>query len=252
MAVFEGPLANARVRRTVTWIVALYIRIVHRTSRWTVIGRDIPESLWQAGRPFVLCFWHGRMLMIPYAWKRSVPGRMLISPHRDGRLIAETMAHFGAETITGSTSKGGAAALRALLRSLRQGVSVGITPDGPRGPRMRAAPGLVTIARLAGVPIVPLTYAVRRRRVLGSWDRFLVPFPFNRGVFLWGEPVNIPHDADSAGQVAALRVVEDRLNALTREADRMCGQTAPEPDRPPVAADEPRLVATHSMPHGRG
>lgn len=248
----RGLLSNAVLRRAATWVVALYIRLVFRTSRWTVIGRDIPEALWRSGQPFVLCFWHGRMLMVPYAWEPNVPGRMLISPHRDGRLVAETMAHFGAGTITGSSSKGGAAALRALLKSLAEGVSVGITPDGPRGPRMRAAPGLVTVARRASVPIVPLTYAVRRRRLLASWDRFLVPFPFNRGVILWGASVEVPRNADSAARETARRLIEDRLNDLTREADRLCGQVAPDPDVEPAANEKGGKAGGYSPMHGRG
>lgn len=248
----KGMLSNTLVRRSATWLVALYIRLVYWTSRWTVIGAEIPQAYWRAGRPFVLCFWHGRMLMVPYAWDRAVPGRVLISPHRDGRLIAETMAHFGAETITGSSSKGGTAALRALLRSLEQGVPVGITPDGPRGPRMRASLGLVTVARRAGVPIVPLAYAVRRRRVLGSWDRFVVPLPFNRGVFLWGAPVEIERNADGAARERARRLIEERLNDLTREADRLCGHAAIEPDADPAAQKKSAAAFGHDAMRGRG
>jgi hypothetical protein len=177
---------------------------------------------------------------------------VLISPHRDGRLIAETMAHFGAETITGSSSKGGTAALRALLRSLESGISVGITPDGPRGPRMRASPGLVTVARRAGVPIVPLTYAVRRRRVLGSWDRFVVPLPFNRGVFLWGAPFEVERHADGAARERARRLIETRLNDMTREADRLCGQATPEPDLDPAVRDESGETLDDTPVRGRG
>jgi lysophospholipid acyltransferase (LPLAT)-like uncharacterized protein len=231
--VAKGMLSNARVRRIATWLAALYIRFVYRTSRWRVIGAEIPQAFWRARRPFILCFWHGRMLMVPYAWDHSIPGRVLISPHRDGRLIAEIMAHFGAETITGSSSKGGTAALRALLRALEAGIPVGITPDGPRGPRMRASPGLVTVARRAGVPIVPLTYAVRRRKMLGSWDRFIVPLPFNRGIFVWGEPIALDRDADGPAREHTRQLVEERLNAMTREADFLCGHAAPEPDAAP-------------------
>ena len=97
---------------------------------------------------------------------------MLISQHRDGQLIARTVRRFGIASIAGSTSHGGSAALRAILRALKAGQCIGVTPDGPRGPRMRATGGAVDIARLSGVPILPAAFATSRRRVLGSWDRF--------------------------------------------------------------------------------
>src|SRR5579883_456050 len=196
---------SAAVQAVLCWLVAQYIRVVYRTGRWSVRGGDEPRRLWAAGRPFILAFWHGRLLMMPYCWDPKVPINMLISRHVDGQLIARTVRHFGISTIAGSSSSGGGAALRAIVKSLKAGECVGFTPDGPRGPRMRASLGLVNAARLAGVPILPCSYAIRRRRVLASWDRFLLALPFSRGVFLWGAPVTVARDADERALEAARR-----------------------------------------------
>ena len=99
---------------------------------------------------------------------------------------------------------------------------------------MRASDGIISVARLSGAPIVPVTFSASRRKILKTWDRFVVPLPFSRGVFLWGEPILVARDADDAAQEAARRRVEDSLNALTDEADRICGAEAVPPD--PVAA----------------
>lgn len=116
-----------------------WIRLVWATSRWEVVGGEIPRRLHAAKRPFIVAFWHGRLLMMPMAWERSVPIRMLISAHRDGRLIADSVAAFGIESIAGSSTRGGSTALRQMVKALRQGVCVGITPDGRGGPpRWRA------------------------------------------------------------------------------------------------------------------
>lgn len=227
-------LKNDRVRSALCWVVALYIRLVHRTGRWTVVGRAIPEAVWNDGRPFILSFWHGRLLMMPRAWPEEHPIHMLISQHRDGQLIARTVGHFGIRTAAGSSSRGGSGALRTMLKALKSGENVGITPDGPRGPRQRASDGVIHIARMSGAPVIPLAYAARRRRLLGSWDRFMVPLPFTRGVFVWGEPLTVPRDAGEA-DIARLRgELEERMNALTAEADRLVGQptTTPEPVPP--------------------
>ena len=222
-------LASGPVRRGLCWLGALYIRYIFFTGRWTTIRGHIPEAFWRAGRPFILAFWHGRLLMMPHCWDPKATIHMLISQHRDGQIIAHTVGHFGIKTVAGSTSRGGAGALRAMLRALGAGECVGITPDGPRGPRMRASDGIVTVARMSGAPIIPATFAVSRRRVLGTWDGFVVALPFGRGVIAWGEPITVARDADAKALEADRRQVEDGLNAITAEADRLSGHDPVEP-----------------------
>jgi lysophospholipid acyltransferase (LPLAT)-like uncharacterized protein len=186
------------------------------------------------GRGFILAFWHGRLLMIPMAWQRLAPMHMLISAHPDGQIIADAVTYFGVDSIAGSTSRGGSAALRTMLKRLKDGDCVGVTPDGPRGPAMTASIGIVNVARLARVPILPLTYATSRRRVLATWDRFHLALPFGRGVYLWGEPIEVAADLDEAGLEQARRLVEERMVEMIREADRRVGH-AESPS--PIAAD---------------
>jgi hypothetical protein len=133
------------------------------------------------------------------------------------------MTYFDIETIAGSTSRGGSFALRTMVKRLKQGGCVGITPDGPRGPAMTASIGIVNIARLAGVPIFPVTYATSRRRMLATWDRFHLALPFGRGVYLWGEPIEIAADLDEAGLENVRRLFESRMVEMVREADRRVG-----------------------------
>lgn len=217
-----------RLRRVLCWVIQLYIRFVYLTNRWTVDGADIPRRLRAAGQPFILAFWHGRLLMIPMAWQRLAPMHMLISAHRDGRVIADAVIYFGVHSIAGSTRRGGTAALRLMLKHLAAGDCVGITPDGPRGPAMHASVGVVNVARLAGVPIVPVVFATSRRRVLSSWDRFHLAEPFGRGVFIWGEPIEVEAELDEAGLERARLQVETRMNDMAEEADRRVGsQTQP-------------------------
>jgi len=210
-------------------LASLYIRFVFSSGRWRSINGDIPRTFWTANEPFILCFWHGRILMMPYCWERRIPIHMLISQHRDGKLIARTVSHFGIATVAGSSSRGGGAALRALVREIRNGSCVGITPDGPRGPRMRASIGVAQVARLSGAAVVPAAFSATPRRVLASWDRFVVAFPFSRGVFVWGEPIRVARDADEAALDKARLAVEAGLNAVTRQADLLCGEQPVEP-----------------------
>jgi lysophospholipid acyltransferase (LPLAT)-like uncharacterized protein len=218
-------IARSRtVRQLAAWLAALYIRIAYATGRWRIIGDETPRAAIAKHGAVIGCFWHGRMLAMTSYWRRRAPLHVLISQHRDGQLIAAAMERLGYPTIVGSTSKGGTQALREIVRALKAGICVAITPDGPQGPRMRAALGIIAAAKLSGYPIVPITFSASPARALGTWDRFLVFAPFARGVILVGEPIVVPPDADAAACEALRQALEDRLNAITAEADRMCGR----------------------------
>ncbi len=195
-------------------------------------ARKVTRALTRAmprGRPYIGAFWHGRLLMMPHGRPRVMPLAMLISPHGDGRIIAEAVRHLGIDIIPGSSNRGAGPALRALVRTLQHGSCVAITPDGPDGPAMAATAGVIQVARLSGAPIFPITYATSRRRILASWDRFHLPLPFGRGIFLVDAPITVPPDADDA-RVEALRShLETRLRAITAEADRRMGHGAVAP-----------------------
>jgi lysophospholipid acyltransferase (LPLAT)-like uncharacterized protein len=231
-------LHSQAVQSIVCFLIALYIRLVWVTSRFDTIGGEEAERFWRAGSPFILAFWHGRLLMAPKAWAKGAPMNMLISGHRDGRIIAGAIAYFGLGSISGSRGKSGAGALRAMVRALGSGENVGVTPDGPRGPAMRATAGIVAAARLSGAPILPLAYATTRRRILATWDHFHIALPFSRGVFVWGAPIEIPRDADPAAQEMALALLEAGLNAATETADQFCGHTPFRPGAQAGAVDK--------------
>ena len=221
-------------RRIVSRWGADYIRLVHRTGRWRTVGDEIPRAFWDAGRPFIIAFWHGRLLMPPMAWRPGMRMNMLISARGDGPLIAAIIARLDLGTAWGSSTRKGSRAYRTMARALARNEYAGMTPDGPRGPLMRAALGIVSLARLSGAPVVPLSYSASRTVERGGWDRLLVPLPFSRGVFVWGEPVAVARRATEAEQEAARREIEDRLNAITAEADRLCGRAAMVPASTPA------------------
>jgi len=227
------------MRSTLCWLAASYVRLMRTTGRWRTEGGDHPAHYLTEGKPFIVAFWHQRLLMMPYTW-RSVGGdrpfNMLISSHRDGEIISRTIARFDIKTIAGSTGKGkgGAAALRQILKALKAGEVVGMTPDGPRGPRMRASDGIIQAARMAGVPIFPLTYSASNRKVIQSWDRFILPLPFSRGVFHWGDPIFVDRKLDEEGMEAKRVELENALTELTQKTDRSLGLDV----IPPAAPDE--------------
>lgn len=225
----RGVLKSSAVRLAACWLAAQYIRIVWHTGRWEILGREHIDTLYAADKTCIVAFWHGRLLMLSFGWQRPAPFHMLISGHRDGELIANTVRHLGISWIKGSTAKGGqdkggAQALRAIVKALKNGEYVGVTPDGPRGPRMHASDGIVNMARLADVPIIPLTYGARTGKVLRTWDRFLLPAPFTKAVMMWGQPITVPRNARPEQLADIRRQLETTLNAMTVDVDRLTGR----------------------------
>ena len=127
-------------------------------------------------------------------------GRGLSRPIDLSRLLAEILGRFGHEMAWGSSTRGGAAALRKVVRRMRDGYDASFTPDGPRGPRRRVQPGVIAAARLSSHPIQPRAFSARPARRLRTWDRTLLPYPFSRGLYLYGDPFPVPRDADAAEQ----------------------------------------------------
>ncbi len=230
MKLSKRILKSEGVRAVGCWIAAWLIRLVHTTNRWQVVRGDIPQQYWRENKSFIVCFWHGRIMLMRYCWDMAKPICMLISEHQDGQLIARTNTHFGTKAVVGSSSRGGAKAVREMVRLLNSGTYVGITPDGPRGPRMRSGEGLITVARLAGVPIIPVSYSTSRGKHLSSWDRFLVAKPFGKGVIVWGQPIEVARNADKEAIEDTRTRIEDSLNTITREADGLVGRACVEPE----------------------
>jgi len=214
------------VRFILARLISGYIALIDRTGRWDVTFPPATAALVHEGRPFIGAFWHGRLLMIYPAWRRLLAavgetrGRqpyVIISSHGDGQLIELAVNRFGMKSLWGSSRRGGVKVLREAERVLGDGDIVVISPDGPRGPRMRAQPGVAYLAGLADVPVVPITFAAKRRRIIKSWDRFMLVWPFGGGTLAFGEPMppTLGEDTESRRQK-----IEERMIAFATEIDR--------------------------------
>lgn len=163
-----------------------------------------------AGGPFLFALWHHALL--PLLWHHRQRGiALLISQHRDGELVARAAQDLGYRVIRGSSTRGGGAAFRGVLRMLDRGIPVAITPDGPRGPDRVVKPGIVRAAHLAGVPILPVSAEAGRAWRAASWDRLLIPQPLSRVRVAYGRAIH-PVGEDSASSRADLA---SHLNDLT-------------------------------------
>lgn len=191
-----------------------------KTVRWSISGREHYDEWWGARRPAVFVLWHGRLLPCSF-YHRGEGLATLISQHQDGDYIAGIVeAWWGFDAIRGSSTRGGSAALRQIVRKLKSGTAVAITPDGPQGPRQKMKTGPLLAAQLAGVPIIPVSAGGGPAWWVGGWDRFLIPRPFSRIRLLYGEPVYVPRDSTAEELDRQAMELENRLNALTDIVDR--------------------------------
>lgn len=186
------------------------------SCRYEEEGAEGFRRPWSAGPPVIFNLWHGRLLGPTYH-NRGQGVVTLVSRHRDGEYITRAVRRWGYTVVRGSASRGGREALRELIRHVRAGRSLALTPDGPRGPFQRMKPGPVLIAQRTGAPIIPVGAAADRARFFGSWDRFLIPLPFARVRIVYGEPLHVPRDADTEQAVAE---VESRMGEVMRRAER--------------------------------
>jgi len=190
--------------------------------------REFPSAglraLWQAGSPVIYTVWHGHILLLPYLYGRRYRIHALTSRSRDGEVLSRFIQGFGIHVVRGSSSRGGARALLALARVIRDaGDNVLIVPDGPRGPRHVAQSGAVVLAKMTGAPIVPLAFGAAPCSVLRSWDAFVVPHPFARAAVVFGPPLTVPRDADREVVEAKRRELEAVLLGITAAATRAAG-----------------------------
>jgi lysophospholipid acyltransferase (LPLAT)-like uncharacterized protein len=235
MAVAESwgrSLAEERQSSSLDRIVVLIasalasslIRCLHASMRWSRDGEQSVIRMYESGTPFVLAFYHDQILLMTYSYRGRTWGRrlsVLSSRHRDGEYVARTLERFGHSMVRGSTGRGGLSGLREMIRHLRRGHDAAFAVDGPRGPRHEVQPGAIEAARLTGAPIVPVAFAASRKRLLRSWDRFQVPYPFGRGVFVFGEPVQVSARAGRSEMESSRRVLQDRLCLATSRAERL-------------------------------
>lgn len=229
-----GPLRNFGNKLSVQvgpWFATAYIRLTYRSTRWHWEGREHLQAVIDQNSPVIFAFWHNRILMMcPRMEESPLPIRVLISNNRDGEIVARIVKRFGQDTFRGSArnpkkskNKGGQTAALEMLRHLRDGGSGAITPDGPRGPRCVAQPGISVLSAQSDVPVVPLAYSTSRGRNLRTWDRFLLAMPFGRGAYVVGAPIAAPA-ADDAALEAHRQKVETTLNELSARADALVGR----------------------------
>ena len=179
----------------ISFIFFIFLKFVRLTNKWEYYNYDIPQDYWNKKKPFIWVHWHGQSLMLPDSWDYKRQDLFaLVSRHGDGNFIGSVLSHFGIKLVRGAGNpkklgvkeKGGAMALRSMLRVLKSGHSVCLTADQPPGPGKISGFGVITLARISGVPIIPVAASTSRRYELSNWDNFQLIFRLEEALLFGG------------------------------------------------------------------
>jgi lysophospholipid acyltransferase (LPLAT)-like uncharacterized protein len=209
-------LADAKRARWLSLVGVWIIRLLGVTWRVRMIDAGPVDRLRHEGQPVALLLWHGQLLPLLYIMRfQSIA--CLISTHKDGELIAQVAKRLGCALVRGSSSRGGDRALLGLVRALKDGLTIAVTPDGPRGPYRSFAPGALIAAHRAEAPVVAFGVHATRAWYLKSWDQFMIPKPFARVTVVFDTPLLVP--GETARDAAdAIPLFSDRMAMVVTRA----------------------------------
>lgn len=204
------------------WLGKGLVDLICGTMRIRVVDFNKARAEIESKR-FILAFWHSRIVAISYLYQ-GWGAAILVSSSEDGEIMAQILQRQGHETIRGSTSRHGVRAMTKLIKTLNETIRPGgVVPDGPRGPRFRVQPGVITLAQKTGCPVVPISYSAKRIKIFASWDRFILPYPFTEGRLIYGRPISMPSKLDVEEQGVYRVRLEEELNRITRKVDHYYG-----------------------------
>lgn len=213
------------IQTLISLIGSIYVLTVYKTSKVNLKNRKKIENLLERNESFIYSFWHDQLLMCPLTWQSNSSIKVLISKHRDGDIIAQLISNLGFEAIRGSThktnkikNKGGLLSARKMIKSLKNGISIGISPDGPKGPRHKVSEGILSISRLSKSVILPVGIGFKKKWVLNTWDKFIIPKPFNEITVVWGDPISAITNEKNNHQFKIK--LESKMNNLTAQANK--------------------------------
>jgi lysophospholipid acyltransferase (LPLAT)-like uncharacterized protein len=237
MGLVKRITRSRAVQETLGFLVAGYLKFVQRTNRFVMEPADAYDRI---DLPVIAAMWHGQHFMIPFARRPQDRAASLVSRSGDGEFNAIALRHLGVRAIRGSGArgrdirkKGGAQAMRAMLRALADGEMVVMTADIPKISRI-CGQGIVTLAQLSGRPIVPVAVVTSRRIDFNSWDKASIGLPFGRGAMVLGEPIQVPRDADERTLEGLRKTVELQLDRVHERAYALVGSRDPGAKHSPV------------------
>ena len=219
MKIRKKIIKNFFIQNILVLLTILYIQFVKFTSKIRIENNNYPNKYWKDEKPFILAFWHSQLMMVSFSWSYKKKINILASGHSDGRFGAKVGNFFKLNNIQ-TSNKNKNLSLRPVFQLLKSRQYIGITPDGPRGPKEKVPEGIIKIAKSTNVPIIPLGYWSSRNFTVRSWDSFLITLPFSKCNFVWGEEVKIPKNLKDNEIIDFQKIIKNKINECIEKAKK--------------------------------
>ncbi len=221
MRIKKKLLKNFFVQNILGFLTFLYISAVNFTSSIQFENESVPKQFWDADKPFILAFWHSQLMMIGFSWKKNKNVNILASGHSDGRFGAIVGKYFNLNNIQ-TSKKNKSISLKFIFKLLNDNNYIGITPDGPGGPKEIVSEGIIKIAIKSKVPIIPIGFWSSKNFKLKSWDSFLITLPFSKCSFVWNKPLEIPNNIQANKIQHYQKLLQEKINQSVKKAQNNC------------------------------
>ena len=203
-------------QKLIGFIFYYITKLVSRSIRWEYFEQSKKSKIYNSRHKYIFCCWHNRLFLGPHLLPRNKVINALQSSHSDGMITSLAFQYLGMNVILGSSKKGGMQAFRKMVKRLQLGESIAITPDGPKGPKENVKEGIIKLAQITNTPIIPLVWVTRKSKIINSWDNFVLPYPFSKGIYSFGKPIHIEKEINITEFELARQNLENEIKKLTK------------------------------------
>ena len=203
-------------QKLIGFIFYLITSSIYRSIRWTYLVESEKSDILNSHNGMIFCCWHNRLFLGPHILPRNRIINALQSSHSDGMVTSTAFKFLGMNIILGSSNKGGMQAFRKMVKCMQLGESIAITPDGPKGPKEKVKDGVIKLAQITNSPIIPLVWSTKKFKIINSWDNFIIPIPFSKGVYSFGKPIYVKKRINNDEFEISRKKLEREIKRLTK------------------------------------
>jgi len=203
-------------QKSIGFLFYLITKFIYFSIRFKCYDEKKKSNIFNNKNQYIFCCWHNRLFLGPHLLPRNRIINALQSSHSDGMITSIAFKYLEMNVILGSSKKGGMQAFRKMIKCIQNGESIAITPDGPKGPKETVKEGIIKLAQITGTPIVPLVWATKKFKLINSWDHFVIPFPFSKGIYTFGKPIYVDKKINEKKIEISRLEVENEIKRLTK------------------------------------
>ena len=190
--------------------------LISRSIKWEYLVENEKSNIFNSDKKYIFCCWHNRLFLGPHLLPRNRIINALQSSHSDGMVTSVAFKYLGMNVILGSSKKGGMQAFRKMVKCIQSGESIAITPDEPKGPKEKVKEGIIKLAQITDTSIIPLVWATKKFKLINSWDSFVLPYPFSKGVYSFGKPIKVKKKVNEEELEFVRQNLENEIKRLTK------------------------------------